>query len=176
MLRFLPLAVFVVLVAFFLAGLELDSRLVPSPLLNKPAPAFHLSALDADTPPVDSEKLQGQVWLLNVWASWCVACRAEHAFIQRLAGEGAYIVGLNYKDENAAAKEWLQTWQNPYQQIAVDRSGEVGLDWGVYGVPETFVIDAAGVIRYKHVGPINEEDLQQTIRPLLVKLRAELDA
>ena len=121
------------------------------------------------------EGLRGRIWLLNVWASWCVGCRAEHALIERLAGEGAYIVGLNYKDKTADAKQWLVEWGNPYQRIAVDGAGKVGLDWGVYGVPETFIIDGGGIIRHKHIGPIAEEDLRDTIRPLLVSLRAEAE-
>lgn len=175
MVRFLPLAIFLALLVVFLVGLGLNSRLVPSPLVHKSAPVIDLPALyDADKR-ITVEGLRGRVWLLNVWASWCVGCRVEHATVERLAGEGAYIVGLNYKDSDADAKQWLTEWGNPYQQIAVDTAGKVGLDWGVYGVPETFIIDAGGVIRHKHVGPLAEEDLSATIRPLLVSLRAEAD-
>lgn len=188
MVRFLPIIIFAALVVFFAIGLGLNSRLVPSPLVNKPAPAFNLPALEGvagvanaaevagaagDGARVSTDSLRGRVWVLNVWASWCVGCRVEHPFVKRLAGEGAYIVGLNYKDTAADARQWLDDWGNPYRQNAVDSDGATGLDWGVYGVPETFIIDAAGVIRHKHIGPLGEEDLQQTIRPLLVALRKE---
>lgn len=173
MARFLPLIIFAVLVAFFAVGLSLDPRIIPSVLIDKDAPPLDLSSLEDDGALITVDSLRGRVWLLNVWASWCFGCRTEHRFIERLAGEGAYIVGLNYKDEAADAKQWLRQWGNPYRQIAVDYDGAVGLDWGVYGVPETFVIDANGVIRYKHIGPLEEEDLRATIRPLLVQLREE---
>lgn len=174
-MRFLPIIVFAVLAAFFAIGLGLNLRLVPSPLIDKHAPAIDLPALESGLPRITVEGLRGKVWLLNVWASWCVGCRVEHAIVKRLAGEGAYIVGLNYKDAAADARQWLDEWGDPYRQIAVDADGSVGLDWGVYGVPETFVIDAAGIIRHKHIGPLSEEDLQGSIRPLLVALRAEAE-
>lgn len=173
MVRFLPIVIFAVLVGFFAVGLGLNSRLVPSPLIDKSAPPFSLPSLDGEETQVSVDALRGRVWLLNVWASWCVACRVEHAYVKRLADEGAYIVGLNYKDAPQEAQQWLAEWGNPYRQVAVDADGAAGLDWGVYGVPETFVVDAQGVIRYKHIGPLAEEDLHRTIRPLLVALRAE---
>ena len=173
MVRFLPVVIFAGLVVFFAIGLGINTRVVPSPLIGKKAPMLDLPALADGEQNITTDALQGRVWLLNVWASWCVGCRVEHPVIERLAGEGAYIVGLNYKDAPADARQWLAEWGNPYQQIAVDKDGTRGLDWGVYGVPETFVIDAAGVIRYKHVGPLADEDLQRTMRPLLVQLRRE---
>lgn len=174
MMRFLPISIFAVLLVFFLIGLGINSQLVPSPLIDKTAPALNLPPLEENNSAlISTDALLGRVWLLNVWASWCVGCRVEHPYINRLAGEGAYIVGLNYKDETAAAVEWLNAWGNPYQQIAVDAAGTVGLNWGVYGVPETFVIDKQGIIRHKHIGPLTEQDLRDTIRPLLVALRAK---
>lgn len=174
MMRFLPLIVFALLVAFLLAGLGLNSRLVPSPLIDKPAPSFTLPVLGDGQSTGGPEAMRGKPWLLNVWASWCVACRAEHPFLLRLAGEGALIVGLNYKDKSGDAIAWLEQHGDPYQHSLVDADGAVGFDWGVYGVPETFVIDGRGVLRYKHIGPLSEDDLANSIRPLLVQLREEL--
>ena len=172
-MRFLPVIIFAVLVGFFAIGLGLNARIVPSPLVGKPAPHLNLPALHTDAAAVTLDALRGRVWVLNVWASWCVGCRVEHPYVKRLANEGAYIVGLNYKDKADEAQQWLDEWGNPYKEIAVDSSGATGLDWGVYGVPETFIIDADGVIRHKHIGPLAEEDLHNTIRPMLVALRAE---
>jgi cytochrome c biogenesis protein CcmG/thiol:disulfide interchange protein DsbE len=169
----LPLIVFVVLLGFLAVGLNLNPREVPSPLIDKPAPAFKLARLDLPEKQVSLQDLQGKVWLLNVWASWCVACRVEHPVLVELAGSGVVpIYGLNYKDKRDDALAWLTKHGNPYVASLSDTEGLVGIDYGVYGVPETFVIDKAGVIRLKHIGPVTPEVLRDTILPLVKKLNA----
>ncbi|KQV99420.1 DsbE family thiol:disulfide interchange protein [Rhizobacter sp. Root1221] len=170
--RFLwPLAIFIVLVGFLAVGLKRDPSLVPSPLVGKPAPVFDLPQLDA-TARFAPKDLQGQVWIFNVWASWCVACREEHPVLVALSREKLVpLVGLNYKDQPADAKLWLERHGNPYTLSAVDADGRVGIDYGVYGVPETYVIDKAGVIRFKQIGPVTREVLDEKIRPLLKELQ-----
>jgi cytochrome c biogenesis protein CcmG/thiol:disulfide interchange protein DsbE len=174
MTRFLiPLAIFLVLVAFLAVGLKLDPREVPSPLIDKPAPPFQLSRLDDPARSVRLEDLRGQVWLLNVWASWCVACLQEHPVLVEFSRSGSVpIYGLNYKDKPDAAAAWLGKHGNPYTMSIVDADGRVGIDYGVYGVPETFLIDKQGVIRYKHIGPVTPEVLNDQILPLVRKLQA----
>jgi cytochrome c biogenesis protein CcmG/thiol:disulfide interchange protein DsbE len=172
-LRFLiPIAVFAVLVAFLGIGLTLDPRVVPSPLINKPAPAFQLAQLQQPALAFSQKDMLGQVWLLNVWASWCVSCREEHPLLVDLARERVVpIVGLNYKDKAAEAKAWLAQFGDPYTLSITDVNGRVGLDYGVYGVPETFVIDRAGVIRYKQIGPVTRQALDEKILPLIRSLQ-----
>ena len=172
-LRFLlPLGIFVVLVGFLYVGLFRDPREVPSPLVDMPAPAFRLAQLDDPAKKLGPEDLKGQVWLLNVWASWCVSCRVEHPLLVDLARTNVVpVIGLNYKDTNALGRKWLADNGNPYQVSVVDADGRVGIDWGVYGVPETFVVDKNGVIRYKQIGPITQESLQKTILPLVRELQ-----
>jgi cytochrome c biogenesis protein CcmG/thiol:disulfide interchange protein DsbE len=174
MARFLiPLAVFAVLVVFLAIGLRLNPREVPSPLIDKPAPAFQLARLDDPAKTVTLEDLRGQVWLLNVWASWCVACLQEHPLLVEFSRSGTVpIYGLNYKDKPDAATAWLGKHGNPYTMSIVDADGRVGIDYGVYGVPETFVIDRQGVIRYKHIGPVTPQVLNDKILPLLRQLEA----
>ena len=173
MLRFLvPLGVFVVLVAFLAVGLTLNPREVPSPLINKPAPAFQLAQLHQPGLTFSQKDLLGQVWLLNVWASWCVACREEHPLLVGLAQSRIVpIIGLNYKDKPDAGKAWLQQFGDPYLLSVVDPEGRVGIDYGVYGVPETYVIDRLGVIRYKHIGAVTQRILDEKILPLLRELK-----
>ena len=171
-LRFiLPLAVFVVLVGFLALGLNLDPKLVPSPLINKPAPSFALPRLDDAAKTMRRDDLLGKAWVLNVWASWCGPCRDEHPQVLALArGNYAPIVGLNYKDQRDDARGWLQQLGDPYTVSLSDSDGRTGIDWGVYGVPETFVIDKQGVIRFKHVGPLTAAVVQTRIVPLLKEL------
>ena len=170
----LPLAAFGVMVTFFAVGLGLNPRIVPSPLIEQPAPEFRLPELHDPNRTISLADFEGQVSLLNVWASWCVACRQEHPWLMGLSAEGAVpVYGLNYKDERSDAIEWLGKLGNPYRAIAADRDGRVGIDWGVYGVPETFVIDQRGVIRYKHIGPLDGEALQDTVLPLVRQLEKE---
>lgn len=168
----IPLAVFAVIVAFLFAGLGLNPREVPSPFIGKPAPAFQLAQLHAPERAFTQKDLLGQVWLLNVWASWCISCRDEHPLLVEFARtKAAPLVGLNYKDKPDEGLAWLARYGDPYTMSIVDADGRVGIDWGVYGVPETFVIDKAGVIRHKHIGPVTSEALQQTILPLVRRLQ-----
>jgi cytochrome c biogenesis protein CcmG/thiol:disulfide interchange protein DsbE len=174
MSRFLVPIGFFLLVALLWAGLYLDPREVPSPFIGRPAPQFTLPVLEHPDEVISPADMRGQVWMLNVWATWCVSCRAEHEVLLKLARETSIpIIGLNYKDENAAATRWLQQLGSPYVMNAVDAAGRAGIDWGVYGTPETFVIDKSGVIRHKQTGPVSEQILQQTILPLLKQLQAE---
>ena len=172
--RFLvPLGVFAVLAAFLAVGLTLNPREVPSPLVGKPAPAFQLAQLHQPHLAFSHKDLLGQVWLLNVWASWCASCRDEHPVLLDLARDRvAPVVGLNYKDKPEEAKAWLRQLGDPYLLSITDFDGRVGIDYGVYGVPETFVVDRAGVIRYKHIGPVTREALEAKILPLLKDLKS----
>ena len=168
----LPLLLFLVLVVFLAVGLSRDPREIPSPLVNKPAPAFSLPVLSDPSRTFKSEEMRGQVWLLNAWASWCAACQDEHPLLLELARSGVVpIYGLDYKDERAAALAWLNELGNPYTLSLSDTDGRVAIDYGVYGVPETFLIDRDGVIRYKHTGPITKEVLQKKIIPLVKELQ-----
>lgn len=175
MARYLiPLAIFVGLAALLYLGLGMDPRRVPSPLIGKPAPAFSLPTLAAADTRVTPEDFSGRVWLLNVWASWCVACRAEHPLLNELASRDLLpMVGLNYKDKHDEAVQWLRQRGDPYSVVAVDADGRVGIDWGVYGVPETFIVDKRGVIRYKHIGPIDPKALREDILPMIERLQKE---
>jgi cytochrome c biogenesis protein CcmG/thiol:disulfide interchange protein DsbE len=169
----IPLALFLALAGFLAVGLNLNPREVPSPLIGKPVPAFSLPTLASPDKTLSPQDLRGQVWILNVWASWCVACQQEHPLFVDFAKTSAVpLYGLNYKDKRENALRWLQRYGDPYRQSLSDAEGLVGIDLGVYGVPETFVIDREGVIRYKHIGPVTPEALDQVIRPLLVKLGA----
>jgi len=169
-----PLVLFLGLAALLFYGLGTDPRKVPSPLVGKPAPEFSLPALLDPNRTVSSADLAGKVTLLNVWFSSCVSCRAEHRELMRIAREdGVQIVGLNWKDDKGAAIQMLRQFGNPYSLIAVDEAGRVGIDWGVYGAPETFVVDPEGIIRYKQIGPIDQEVWEQTLRPLVEKIKAE---
>jgi cytochrome c biogenesis protein CcmG/thiol:disulfide interchange protein DsbE len=168
-----PLAVFVVVFGFLLAGLGLNPREVPSPLIGKPAPAFRLAQLHRPDQVLAPADLAGKVWLLNVWASWCVACRVEHPLLVELARSKIVpLVGLNYKDKRDAGIAWLRQHGDPYDVSVVDADGRVGIDWGVYGVPETFVVDKRGVIRYKHIGPVDAAAVEKKILPLVRQLQA----
>lgn len=173
-LKFLiPLAIFLVLVGFLAVGLNLNPREVPSPLIGKPAPAFELTKLDAAEQKLKRDDLLGKVWVLNVWASWCAPCREEHPLVMELARRKlAPVYGLNYKDTRPAGMAFLTQLGNPYEASLFDSDGRVGIDWGVYGVPETFVVDKQGTIRFKHIGPLTPEVLEKKITPLLRELNA----
>jgi cytochrome c biogenesis protein CcmG/thiol:disulfide interchange protein DsbE len=165
-----PLAVFAMLVGFFAVGLKLDPREVPSPLIDKPAPQFALTTLDAAQTLKRTDML-GKVWLLNVWASWCEECRVEHQALLDFAQTKALpILGLDYRDQREPAQAWLAQRGNPYEATLFDGDGRVGIDFGVYGVPETFLIDARGVIRFKQIGPLSPEVLRDKILPLVRSL------
>ena len=171
-LRFLiPLALFGALAWFLYAGLSLNPREVPSPLIGKPAPAFALPRLDDPAQTVKREDLLGKVWVMNVWASWCAPCREEHPLVVTFARERKVpVIGLNYKDRPGDARNWLERLGNPYAATLIDFDGKVGIDFGVYGVPETFIIDAQGVVRFKHVGALTNQVIRQKIEPLLKEL------
>ena len=170
---FIPLIVFAVMLAFLAIGLQLKPREIPSPLIDKAAPRFSLPTLAAPEQTLSSQDLRGKVWVLNVWASWCVACREEHPLLVEMAKLNAVpIFGLNYKDKRADALGWLARFGNPYTASLSDTEGLVGIDYGVYGVPETFVIDKAGVIRHKVIGPVTAETIRDVILPLVRKLDA----
>ncbi len=171
-LRFgIPLVVFLMLVGFFAVGLTRDPHALPSPFIGKPAPGFKLEQLHQPQLAFSPEDMKGKVWLLNVWASWCVSCRAEHPLLVEMSRRNVVpIVGLNYKDRREDGVQWLTRFGNPYALSAHDLDGKVGIDFGVYGVPETFVIDKQGVIRYKQIGPITPEALDKTILPLIKSL------
>ena len=168
----IPLAIFVVLVAFLGIGLGLNPREVPSPLIGKPAPTFALAQLQQPERSFAQKDMLGRVWLLNVWASWCVSCREEHPLLLELAKSNVVpIYGLNYKDKRDEALAWLKQFGDPYALSISDNDGRVGIDFGVYGVPETFVIDKAGVIRYKQIGPLTPRALKDKILPLVRQLQ-----
>ena len=164
----LPLG-FLALVVLLGVGLNLNPREVPSPLIGKPAPAFQLPLLAAPDKTFSQKEMLGKVWVLNVWASWCAPCLVEHPQITRLSG-AVPVVGLNYKDSIDDAVPWLKRNGNPYVATVQDPAGRIGIDYGVYGVPETYVIDRKGVIRYKRVGPVTPEILKEKIEPLLKEL------
>ena len=172
-LRYLiPLGVFVILVGFFAVGLMRDPRAVPSPYIDKAAPAFKLETLHDPQRVFTPEDMKGKVWLLNVWASWCVSCRIEHPLLVEMArNKVAPIVGLNYKDKREDGTRWLVKFGDPYALSAWDIDGKVGIDYGVYGAPETFVIDKQGIVRYKQIGPITREVLDKVLMPLIRKLQ-----
>ena len=173
MTRFqLPLAAFIVLVVFLAVGLGLKPREVPSPLIGKPAPIFQSQLLHEPEKMLASQDNLGKVWLLNVWASWCVSCREEHPLLVELARSGIVpIYGLNYKDKRDLALQWLNQYGDPYTVSVVDPEGRIGIDYGVYGVPETYVIDKNGVIRHKQIGPVTVESLEKKILPLIKELQ-----
>jgi cytochrome c biogenesis protein CcmG/thiol:disulfide interchange protein DsbE len=173
-LRYLvPLAIFALLVAFLFRGLSLDPKLVPSPLVGKPIPTFTLTRLDNPAVTISDADFRGKVTLLNVWATWCVSCRREHETLVELAKTGQVeIYGLNYKDNREDANRYLAQLGNPYVANAFDNDGRVGIDWGVYGAPETFVIDREGIIRHKHIGPLTTDIINDEILPLVAKLKS----
>lgn len=167
----IPIGLFVALGVLLAVGLKLDPRKIPSPLVGKPLPAFTLTTLEDPQKTVSETDFRGKVVLFNVWASWCVACKQEHPVLIDLARRKLVpIVGLNYKDPRDAALAVLKTDGNPYDVSLVDADGRVGIDWGVYGVPETFVVDKQGIIRHKHIGPITPEVIEQELLPLIRSL------
>lgn len=160
--RFMPLLLLLLLAVFLYRGLSLDPQALPSALLNRKAPA--LNEVTA--------KMRGQAWLLNVWATWCQACRSEHPILMDIAKQGIPIVGLDYKDQKQEVNHWLSQFGNPYKQLVFDGDGRIGIEWGVYGAPETFIIDKQGIIRYKHVGAITPSIWHSTIEPIFKRLSA----
>lgn len=174
LLSYLPLAVFALMAVFLGIGLTMNPRDIPSPLIGKPVPNFSLPPVKGRSLGLASSDLKGQVSLVNVFASWCVACREEHPVLLDLARKGVVpIHGLNYKDKPNDAQAWLDELGDPYTRTGADIDGRVAIDWGVYGVPETFVVDRNGIIAYKQIGPITPEALREKILPLIAKLQAE---
>lgn len=172
MVRYGLIAGFLALIVLLGVGLTLNPREVPSPLIGKAAPPFTLPVLHTPAKTVSNTDLKGQVWMLNVWASWCVSCRDEHPVLVELARQKVVpIVGLNYKDKSDDAKAWLKKFGDPYVMSLVDANGQIGIDYGVYGVPETYVIDRDGVIRYKKIGPVTPDTVREKILPLVKQLK-----
>jgi cytochrome c biogenesis protein CcmG/thiol:disulfide interchange protein DsbE len=169
----LPLAGFLVLLWLLLKGLGNDPRLLPSALVDQPLPNFEVASLDDPRRLITRNDLKGEVALLNVWATWCPTCRAEHEMLNGLARKGIAIYGVNYKDEPDKARNWLATLGNPYRFNINDQTGQLGIDLGVYGAPETFLLDAGGVIRYRHVGAIDERVWQQDFVPRIQAIEEE---
>jgi cytochrome c biogenesis protein CcmG, thiol:disulfide interchange protein DsbE len=167
----IPLAIFIVLVVFLAIGLVHDPHEVPSPLINKPAPAFQLTQLKDQSKTFSAQEMRGKVWLLNVWASWCISCRDEHPLLLEYARSAVLpIYGLNYKDQRADALAWLAELGDPYVLSVSDLDGRVGIDYGVYGAPETYLIDRNGIIRFKQIGPVTSNIWEQKILPLAKEL------
>lgn len=168
----IPFGIFIVLAIFLGIGLKLDPREVPSPLVGKPAPEFRLPLLSDPARQMSPADLRGKVWLFNVWASWCASCRQEHELLLDLSRQGVIqIYGMDYKDQPADAQAVLNRYGNPYVETVVDLKGRTGIDYGVYGVPETYLIDKDGIIRYKHTGPLTRDSLDKKILPLLKELQ-----
>lgn len=169
---FLPLILFAMLAITLFQGLSLDPTEMPSALIDRPLPAFKLPRL-GQPGSLSEQDVEGQVSLLNVWATWCVACRVEHPYLQQLSDQGVRLIGLNYKDNDADAERWLEELGNPYQFNIADNEGTLGLDLGVYGAPETYLVDGAGVIRYRHVGVVDERVWKTVLEPLYQELTVE---
>lgn len=166
----LPLALFLVLAVLLYRGLFLNPAELPSALIGKPVPAFSLPAVDDPARTLSEADLKGKPALLNVWATWCVSCKAEHPVLTELAAQGVNIVGINYKDDNANALKWLKEFHNPYQLDIRDEQGSLGLNLGVYGAPETFLVDKHGIIRHKFVGVIDQRVWREQLAPLYQQL------
>ena len=172
---FIPLTIFVLLGVLFWRGLSLDPNEMPSALLNKPVPAFELPVIPAPENPhglvtANQDMLKGKVSLLNVWATWCLPCRQELPFFNTLKAQGIQIYGINYKDDNAEAQRWLSEFHNPFVFSVLDADGRLGVNLGVFGYPETYVVDKQGVIRYKHIGEMNSQIWEKTIKPIVDSL------
>jgi cytochrome c biogenesis protein CcmG/thiol:disulfide interchange protein DsbE len=168
----IPLVIFVVLLVFLAIGLTRDPHEIPSPLIGKPAPAFTAPVLNGAGEQFSAKDMLGKVWLLNTWASWCVACRQEHPLLVEFAKTKTLpVIGLDYKDQDADGMKWIQRYGNPYDKSITDKDGRIGIDFGVYGVPESFLIDKAGIIRYKQIGPFTEEAIRDKLLPLVRELQ-----
>ena len=169
----LPLGVLGFLLALFFVGLDLNPRLVPSPLIGQPVPQFSLPRLDDPGKSFRHTELNGEISLFNVWATWCVSCKQEHPVLMRISASGEVpLYGLLYKDDASKGSAWLRASGDPYRANAVDQSGKVGIEWGTYGTPETFVIDSKGIIHYKHIGPISWQDWEEVLAPMIESLRS----
>jgi cytochrome c biogenesis protein CcmG/thiol:disulfide interchange protein DsbE len=170
----IPFVIFIVVAFVLWRGLFLKPNVIPSPLIGKAAPSFHLKQLPDSSKKTSEKDFIGHITLVNVWATWCVACRAEHEFLLKLSNHrDLMLYGLNYKDDAEKAKQWLSVLGNPYQIVAFDPEGKVAIDWGVYGTPETFILDKKGVVRHKHIGPISMEVWERDLQPVIRKLGNE---
>jgi len=167
---FIPLAIFAVLGVLFWRGLSLDPNSMPSALLDKPVPKFSLPRLGNLQETRDENIFKGKVSILNVWATWCETCRIEHPFLLQLKAQGVQIIGVDYKDKTEDAQRWIAQLGNPYEDVIIDEDGRLGLDLGVFGAPETYVVDKEGVIRYKHIGDLNQKSWDEKIKPVFDKL------
>lgn len=166
----IPLIIFAVIISFLWKGLQKDPHELPSVLIGKAVPAFNYPSLMHAGKVVTEQQFKGHVSLLNVWATWCITCRAEHSVLMDIANSGAVMIyGLNYKDDPVAAKQWLKTYGNPYQDIIIDNRGTLAIDLGVYGSPETFIIDSHGIIRYKYIGAISPDVWRDKLLPEVKK-------
>ncbi|MDO3385582.1 DsbE family thiol:disulfide interchange protein [Gilvimarinus sp. SDUM040013] len=169
---FLPLIALVVLLPLFYVGLKLDPTAMPSALVGNSVPEYSLSLVSNEQQSASNEDLKGQVTLLNVWATWCFACKAEHPYLNKLSQQGVNIVGVNYKDDRNAAKKWLRELHDPYLYSLYDNEGRLGLELGVTGAPETYLIDSEGVVRYRHIGVVDERVWSQILKPLYEQFTA----
>lgn len=167
---FIPLIIFAVLAVFFWRGLSLDPTDMPSALIDKPMPAFSLPTLEDANQIITQDDLKGEVALVNVWATWCIACRVEHPYLVELANQGVRVIGINYKDDVAEAQRWLKNLHNPYVYSIIDADGRLGIDLGVFGAPETYVVDRQGVIRHKHVGVVDDKVWTEQLKPIVDQL------
>lgn len=172
---FVPLGLFALLAALLFRGLSLDPQALPSALIDKPLPQFSLPTL-AQNEPISAQDISGEPMLLNVWATWCISCRVEHPYLQRLSESGVIIYGINYKDDPVAARSWLKDLGDPYRANIVDAQGSLGLDLGVYGAPETYFIDASGMVRYRHVGVIDERVWEGRLKAVYQSLLQPVDS
>jgi cytochrome c biogenesis protein CcmG/thiol:disulfide interchange protein DsbE len=170
---FLPLIIFAALAVLFWRGLSLDPQAMPSALVNKPVPEFSLHEVLDSTRMLQRADLPQKPLLLNVWATWCIACRVEHPYLNKLAQEGVPIVGVNLRDDSAQAQKWLEKFHNPYLFSIADKEGRLALDLGVFGAPETFLVDAGGTIRCKHVGVVDDRIWQSKLQPLYERLQKQ---
>lgn len=169
---YIPLVIFAIMVVFLAIGLTRDPREIPSPLIGKPAPDFSAPHLHNPALHLTKQDMLGKVWLLNTWASWCVACREEHPLLVEFAKSKMIpIVGLDYKDKNQDGQKWLARYGNPYDIVIADSDGRIGINFGVYGVPESFLIDKTGTIRYKQIGPFTEAAIQEKLIPMILELQ-----
>ncbi|MDO6745855.1 DsbE family thiol:disulfide interchange protein [Gilvimarinus sp. 1_MG-2023] len=163
---FLPLLIVLILLPLFYVGLSIDPTAMPSALVGNPVPEYSLPLVANEQHSASHKDLTGQVSLLNVWATWCFACKAEHPYLNSLSEEGINIVGVNYKDDRQAAQKWLRELHDPYLYSLYDQDGKLGLELGVTGAPETYLVDKQGIVRYRHIGVVNERVWQDTLEPL----------
>lgn len=170
----IPFFIFIVMVVFLWRSLSLKPNLIPSPLIDKPAPSFSLPLLTDPKLKTTEKDFIGHITLVNVWATWCYACQEEHEFLLKLSNHrDLMIYGLNYKDDARKASHWLSMYGNPYHIVAFDETGRIAIDWGVYGTPESFILDKKGIVRYKHIGPLSMDVWERELQPIIKKLESD---